>query len=120
MKDNSTWKSHQYFDFLLSHNRFMRGNINRYTDGSFGAGLSEIVVISEPMPPVLMGRIPCEIDSGAYEAFIQLIGAVQWKSGKAGFMLDSVFAKGTDNFISIDSLSHLLAQLTPGVCVSEN
>lgn len=115
MKD---WKNQQTFDFVLNDNRFLRASITPDDDGSYSPGLSEIMNVTGADIHPLLSPVPCEPGSGHYEAFIQLLGVVQWKVVRTEAILDSVLIRRGVDDVSENMLTRIISHFAPGVKVA--
>ncbi|UAN38279.1 hypothetical protein [Enterobacter asburiae] len=109
------WENQQIFDFVLNNERFLRASLTPNDDGSYSPGLSEIHKLNTADIHPLLSPIPCEKGSGHYEAFIQLLGAVQWKVVRTDALLESIMIKrGVDEDCK-NTLERIISHFAPGV-----
>lgn len=112
MKD---WENQQIFDFVLNNHRFLRASLTPDDEGSYSPGLSEIMNVTNTDDHPLLSPVPCEPGSGHYEAFIQLLGVVQWKVVRTDAILDTIqIRRGVDD-VCENTLTRIISHFAPGV-----
>lgn len=103
------------FDFILSDSRFLRASVIRNDDGSCMPVLSEIMNTASTQTTPLLSPVPCETGSGQYEAFIQLLGVVQWKAVITNVILDTIQIKQGVDEVFESTLERIISHFAPGV-----